>query len=225
MNPLSDHKIIHSWKQNASPWIKAIDNDEIESRITTTNKAIITQIKKQAPTSVIDIGCGEGWLVNALAKEGIDTLGIDAIPAFIHYANKHKKGRYKNLSYEELATKPVKEKFDLAVSNFSLLGEESVELVFNKVPNLLTPKGGFLVQTIHPCFVNNIETYTNGWQTGSWKGFNSDFKDPAPWYFRTLSSWSALFNKNGLSLRHIYEPKDKTSGQIASIIFYAKLAN
>lgn len=225
MNSLSDQKIIHAWEQNVAPWIKAIDNDEIKTRIGTTNEAIINQITKRAPASVIDIGCGEGWLANRLASKGIDVLGIDAIPAFINYAQKNQKGRYKVLPYEDLATQPVNEKFDLAICNFSLLGKESVELVFKQIQHLLKPKGGFLLQTIHPCLLNKDKLYTDGWRSGSWKGFHSEFKDPAPWYFRTLSSWSNLFNKNELSLKNIYEPRNKLNEQIASIIFYAELNN
>jgi len=221
MNPLSDHKIIHSWEQNVNPWIRAIDEGEIESRISTTNEAIIAQVKTLSPSSIIDIGCGEGWLVNALANDNKNVLGIDAIPAFIKYAKKHRKGRYKVLPYEELASTPLDENFDLAICNFSLLGKESVELVINQLPTILKSKGGLLVQTPHPCFSN--ANYTDGWCTGSWQGFNTAFKDPAPWYFRTLSSWVNLFNQNGLSLEQIIEPRNKSNGQIASIIFYVEL--
>lgn len=35
------------------------------------------------PRTAIDLGCGEGWLVRALASQHIDVLGIDAVQALL----------------------------------------------------------------------------------------------------------------------------------------------
>ena len=37
-------------------------------------------------------------------------------------------------------------------------------------------------------------------------GFSDDFVDPAPWYFRTISSWLKLFETAGLRLVAITIP-------------------
>ncbi len=60
--------IIQSWKINAEKWIKTIENSEIESRQLVTNTAILENVLQRKPKSVLDIGCGEGWLVNTLVK-------------------------------------------------------------------------------------------------------------------------------------------------------------
>jgi len=56
--------IIQSWKINAKKWIKTIENSEIESRQLITNTTILNNVLQRKPKSVLDIGCGEGWLVN-----------------------------------------------------------------------------------------------------------------------------------------------------------------
>ncbi len=219
MQALSDEKIINSWMKNVDPWINALAQNEIESRANATNNAILTEITKRSPAKVLDIGCGEGWLVDSLSKLSIDTFGIDAVPAFIKYAKNNKKGRYKILKYEDINNKNLHEKFDIIVCNFSLLGKSSVEHVFKNIPNLLNKEGSFIIQTIHP-FTSSKSGYNDGWRKGNWNGFNINFSDPAPWYFRTLMSWCNLFEQNQLYITSILEPMIER--KLASIIFIGK---
>ena len=223
MKPLSDAKIVDSWKKNVSPWLSAVQNDEIASRVLVTNQAILDAVASMTPKSVLDIGCGEGWLVRALAESNVDALGTDVVAGFIDHG-KDGAGRFRVLPYEELSIETVGETFDAVVSNFSLLGEESVERVFQKVPNLLQPAGTFIVQTIHPVTGCGEQKYEDGWRRGSWEGFSDEFQDPAPWYFRTLETWKALFENNGFVLRDIQEPVDPRSNAPASIVFVGELS-
>ena len=75
-----------------------------------------------------------------------------------------------------------------------------------------------LFKTIHPV-TDSREKYKDGWREGSWAGFNNKFRDPAPWYFRTLETWEALFLNNGFKLSKILEPLNKKAKTPASVIF------
>ena len=103
MEKFTDQKIIDSWKKNVQPWVTAICEGEIESRTLVTNKAIVDAVIERAPKTVLDVGCGEGWLVRELGKVGIDALGIDVIPELIEFAQTKGGGRFKLLSYEDLS--------------------------------------------------------------------------------------------------------------------------
>lgn len=219
MKQLSDQKIVESWKNNIGPWIQAIQNEEIESRVLTTNQAIIDTVLQFKPKTILDVGCGEGWLIRRLAKEGIHGLGVDIIPAFIEYAQKQKVGQFKVLAYENFHYDSILRTFDAIVCNFSLLGKESVEHIFKQAPALLNENGRLIIQTIHPLEANGSEVYQDGWRPGSWTGFSEQFSDPAPWYFRTLDSWIQLFISNDFDKPVIYETVQQTSGKKMSIIF------
>lgn len=74
----NEEKIIESWTANAANWIDILDNNGIESRRLVTNKAIVAAVSGNKPVSVLDLGCGEGWLAKELQEKGIEMTGIDS---------------------------------------------------------------------------------------------------------------------------------------------------
>lgn len=219
---LNESQIIACWEQNAAPWITAIKEEQIASRTQCTNQAILNTVLSLSPVSAIDIGCGEGWLTDVLQKSEINTLGTDAIPALIDYAQKNRAGKFRQLTYEQVTPHYIDETFDVAVCNFSLIGQASTEQVFNGVKRLLSPMGYFVVQTLHPVHSNGDQQYEDGWREGSWQGFNNDFINPAPWYFRTVESWQTLFLQHGFQSPEIRETMEASTNTPASIIFIAQ---
>ncbi|EMR11990.1 methyltransferase family protein [Methylophaga lonarensis MPL] len=215
----NDMKIVESWSKNVTQWTLAVRGQHIESRRLVTNRAIIEAILEQSPRSVLDIGCGEGWLLRELASQVPELLGVDAVSSLIDAAKAADGGDFIVATFDELANALNKRQFDVAVCNFSLLGQVSVEHLFVAIPSVLNPAGVLIVQTLHPQVACGDLAYVDGWREGSWDGFDSSFVEPAPWYFRTLESWLALFSNNGLRLLEMREPVHPKTQKPASIIF------
>lgn len=207
------------------PWTTAVRERQIESRRLVTDQAIVNAVLDRSPRSVLDLGCGEGWLARALTASGIEVIGIDAIPALIEQAQQAGAGDFRVMSYEDVAAGRLKLSVDAVVCNFALLGDESVAGLFGVVRSLLKPHGAFLVQTLHPLTTRGDHPYQDGWRQGSWAGFSADFSDAAPWYFRTLESWIRLFAKHGLRLLELREPLHPQTQKPASVIFMAQAAD
>jgi SAM-dependent methyltransferase len=201
IDPLSDGKIIEAWKQNASPWTNAVRAREIESRRLVTDRAILDTVLACRPQTVIDLGCGEGWLALALQQSGIDVTAVDAVPALAFAAKQAGVADTCVMSYEEIAEGQLKLSAD--------------------IPTLLKPDGALIVQTLHPLVACGDLPYVDGWRAGSWAGFGPDFSDAPPWYFRTLGTWLELIGTSGLTLRALQEPLDPRTGRPASVVFRA----
>ncbi|MDR3445472.1 MULTISPECIES: class I SAM-dependent methyltransferase [unclassified Dyella] len=211
--------ILDAWQSNAQAWEQAVREGRIESRKLVTDQAIVDAVLACAPRTVIDVGCGEGWLARALAVAGVKVIGVDVIPALIESARANGDGDFRILSYEDMAAGALPERADVVVCNFSLLGRESVDGLLAAMPELFEPGGTLIVQTLHPLLA--AEPYADGWREGSWVGCGSGFGQAAPWYFRTLGSWVSAFERAGLSLHGINEPIHPHTGRPASVIFMA----
>lgn len=205
------------------PWTAAVRGGCIDSRRKGTDKAIIDALCGLRPRTVIDLGCGEGWLVRALSERDIDALGLDGEPALIAQAQAAGGGRFEVQSYEALAEGALALCADVVVCNFSLLGGAVVERVLRRVPEWLRPQGHLVVQTLHPWLASGEAGYRDGWREGSWAGCGAGFGEAAPWYFRTLGSWLDLLERSGLRLRELREPIS-TDGHVLSLLLVASVA-
>lgn len=222
IDPLSDAKVVDSWRKNAAPWTAAVRERQIESRRLVTDAAIVQAVVSVAPRRVLDVGCGEGWLARALAERGVQVTGVDVVPELIDQARQTGGADFRVMSYDDLAAGRLVERFEAVVANFALIGAEAVDALIGSVPGLLAPGGCLIIQTLHPVVANGEQPYKDGWRPGSWAGFNAEFKDPAPWYFRTMESWEKVIHDSGMRLEERLEPINPATGKPASVIFIAR---
>lgn len=221
---MTDAEIIERWQSNSEPWTRAVREGRIGSRLLATDAAIVDAVLARKPTTVLDIGCGEGWLARALATRGIDVLGVDAVADLVAQARRAGGGRFEVLSHEALADGVLDARFDVCVCNFSLLGEASVERLLARMPDLLVAGGALIVQTLHPPTVDPAQPYRDGWREGSWCGIDVEFQAPAPWYFRTLESWVRLFADSGLRIESLREPLHPRTAMPLSLVLVGERA-
>lgn len=222
---MSSATIIQSWETNATAWSQAIQEEAIASRKLVTNQAMVSTIAKHQPQSILDLGCGEGWLCRA-AETQISSLhkikGMDAIAALVEQAkNLSPHLEWEQKSYQDMIAMAShnQEKFQIISINFALFEKELVELLLLALPNYLLENGRIIIQTLHPITACGDAAYEEGWREGNWNGFSEAFKDPHPWYFRTIAAWVNLFATSGLILDQMQEPIHPETGKPASVIF------
>ncbi|WP_236236499.1 class I SAM-dependent methyltransferase [Pseudomonas faucium] len=219
--PSRETAVLRSWQHNAQAWIDAVRSGAIESRRQVTDQAILLAILARQPERVLDLGCGEGWLLRALADRGIDATGVDGDAALVAAAQAAGSPRVYQASYEQLveSAKGVGAGYDLICANFALLQQDIIPLLAT-LKTLLVPGGAMLIQTLHPWSVANGD-YQDGWREESFSGFAGHWK-PMPWYFRTLASWLNALDMAGLRLASLQEPQHPQSAVPQSLLLVAE---
>ncbi len=143
--------LLQSWSHNAQAWTEAIRSGAIESRQQVTDQAILLAVMGRQPERVLDLGCGEGWLLRALAERGFDVVGVDGDATLVEAAQAAGSSSVHVASYEDLveAKVDIGHGYDLICANFSLLHQDIIPLLA-AMNALLVPGGALVIQTLHP---------------------------------------------------------------------------
>ncbi|NUU38644.1 bifunctional 2-polyprenyl-6-hydroxyphenol methylase/3-demethylubiquinol 3-O-methyltransferase UbiG [Pseudomonas sp. C2B4] len=219
--PAPESRLLQSWHHNARSWIEAIRTGTIESRLQVTDQAILLAVQGRQPERVLDLGCGEGWLLRALAERGIDAIGVDGDGTLVEAARTAGASNVHLASYEELveAKVDIGRDYDLICANFALLHQDIIPLLA-AMNALLAPGGALIIQTLHP-WAAAAGDYQDGWREESFNGFQGQWQ-PMPWYFRTLSSWIRALDMAGLRVVELQEPQHPQSPVPQSLLLVAE---
>lgn len=206
-----------SWVSNAEAWTDAVRNRRIESRRLATDAAVVAAVLERSPRTCLDVGCGEGWLARAVFEKGLDVVGIDSTPALIAAARGAGGARFEEISYASLIDDPtlLAGPFDAAVANFALF-EERIDALLRSLHARIAEHGRLIIQTVHPAVVD--PPYADGWRIDTFSAIGENC-EPMPWFFRTLSSWVAVFNATGFRLAEVREPLHPETDRPLSILF------
>ncbi|MCI0913749.1 class I SAM-dependent methyltransferase [Pseudomonas putida] len=209
-----------SWQQNAQRWIEAVRSGAIESRRQVTDQAMLFAILGRQPERVLDLGCGEGWLLRALADRGIDATGVDGDAALVEAARKAGSPKVHLASYQQLCdgAAQIGTGYDLICSNFALLHQDIIPLLV-AINGLLAPGGALVIQTLHPWSEAHGD-YQDGWREESFAGVAGKWQ-PMPWYFRTLASWLNALDMAGFKVVSLQEPQHPQSTAPQSLLMVA----
>lgn len=213
--------ITESWLANADAWTHIVRSDGIASRRLGTNAAIVETLVRLAPATLLDVGCGEGWLCRELSARGADCIGVDASAPLVEAARSAGGGRFEVADYASLSRgDTLPGPFDAIACNFALLDEHIVPLLV-ALRQRLGPGGRLLIHTVHPWQASDGE-YADGWRVETFAAFEgARFPSPMPWYFRTLPRWVADLGEAGLVVESLHEPRNPNTGQPLSLLIVA----
>lgn len=215
-----EDELARSWIRNADAWTHAVRERAMESRRLVTDDAVLDAVIACGGMKVLDVGCGEGWLARRLAQQGRRVTGFDGSDRLIERARELGGGTFVTLDYDAFAAEPaqVGDGFDVAVANFSLLGERVGDL-FRALRRVVAPDGRMVIQTLHPAAVGLTQ---DGWQEEKFEPLAPLPFTPMPWFFRNRESWERELEAGGWRVDEVREAANPVTGDPASLILMAR---
>lgn len=219
----ADRQLVDSWTDNADAWTQAVRDQLIPSRKAGTDAAIVSACLARGRGPVLDVGCGEGWLVRELGRRDVSATGVDVSAPLIARAQELGGGTFSVATYDALerdmsvAAGPWRS----IVCNFSLLSDP-IHPLLHALRHRLDAQGRLLIQTVHPWTTKGDAPYRSEWRTESFDAFSILFPSPMPWYYRTLASWLEEIATAGLHVVRIDEPVHPTSGAPLSLLLHCE---
>lgn len=202
------------WEVSADGWVASQGDEGDWLRKWVLDPVMLEQSAGLSP--VLDVGCGEGRFMRAVASRGTHVVGIDPTEPLLRHAQERDartalvKGVAESLPFRS-------ESFALVVSYITLVDIVGYREAISEMARVLLPAGRLLVATISP-----FASTGQGWvrdtdgrrlyfpiddylqeteQLLEWKGIRIHN------YHRPLSNLMEAFLRAGLNLRDYLEPK------------------
>lgn len=222
---MTDDALTRSWLANARAWTDIVRSDGIASRRQGTTAAIVEAVAGLAPATLLDVGCGEGWLCRELSARGVECIGVDGSPPLVEAARAAGGGRFEVLDYATLAQGEILPgPFDAIVCNFALL-DEHIGPLLASLGRRLAKGGHIFIQTVHPWVAAGDGSYLDGWRQEDFSSFgDAGFREPMPWYFRRLDTWHRDLAGAGLVIHGLQEPTPPGDSRPLSLLIVAGAA-
>lgn len=133
------------WDASAAAWIAVQGEDGDFGRVHVLDAPMLALVDALAPTTALDVGCGEGRFCRMLAARGIAITGIDPTTALIERARAlHPQGDYRVATAETMAVAP----HDLVVCYLSLIDMADLDAALARIVAAMRPGGHLLIANL-----------------------------------------------------------------------------
>ena len=221
MTSLGDTAPHNSYAENANFWIKIIRERLDRYRGDLTDQAVLDAIGPVRGLSILDAGCGEGYLSRRLAQDGAQVVGIDACGDLVQSAQEADGRSGLSIDYHTGTVDDLplaSERFDVVVSNHLLNDLPRITNAIREFARVTRIGGRLVILMLHPCFYSaNAEraamrTYP-GLEYFQVRTIEQTFKvagieSPAKvrMWFRPLEDYIAQLAQSGFYITVLREP-------------------
>ncbi len=215
---------IEYWDQFAVLFTNHIDKYGDISRKVLVNPVIFKMLGNVNGKSILDAGCGEGFLSRLLTGLGGKVTAIDYSVEMLKIASqrteKNSNIKYIHANLENMPEIPTNS-FDIAVSNLVIQDLEDINAALSELFRVIKLSGELIFSIIHPCFTPPVYGWvkdTDGkklyWKIDKYfseQPFKQNFPIGAPdggalLFHRTLTTNIRSIIKSGFIITDVEEP-------------------
>ena len=209
------------WERNAGFWIRIIRERLDPFRTELTDGAVLRAVGPCRGQTLLDAGCGEGYLSRLLARRGARVVGVDRSRALIRSAAEHapRTGTARFVLADIRALPLPSGRFDGVVCNHSLNEMRDPRPALSEFARVLQPAGKLIVLMLHPCFYGGRDRSGRRFDLDSDRYFStrrleqrfsvSGLSSPTPTvlWMRPLEAWLSLLADTGFCVQRLREPR------------------
>jgi 2-polyprenyl-3-methyl-5-hydroxy-6-metoxy-1,4-benzoquinol methylase len=184
------------------------------------NPAIFSLLGHAQGKTILDAGCGQGYLCRLLARRGAHVTGIEPSEAFYTYALHREQTEQLGIRYiqVDLSTwAPVPNSFDFVIANMVFMDIPDFEPALKNCIAALKSTGGLIFSILHPCF----EEGGSAWKGKGYVEVRDYFQERAikqsygHFIHRPLSTYLNSVIQAGCLLQRVIEPQlDKVTAEL-----------
>ena len=214
METLINQQIANYWDHNLQTRAQDLEQGTDLTYLQVIKPWVLSEIliHNQSYKEILDIGCGCGYLTNAIYEStGVPVTGIDISPCSIAYA----MGKYPSLHFEcrDFYRDAFETKYDKSLAVMVLNNMPDLNRFFSISYDVLNPGGKLIIVIPHPFFwtKKHLANYAFSYmQEGrysisfSTKG-RSDYESPIYYFHRPICTYIARFVEAGFLLEHVCE--------------------
>lgn len=148
---------LQNWRKNTQFWLEGRMRHlkDVAPTVRETIRNLAAESGRERMT-VVDMGCGEGWLLRLLRKcaPSFDYVGLDFNPGFINALAEREAGdpraTFECVDFEARLPKHLRGVADIVANCFNFFEIPRLEAAFANAARLLRPNGWLVVLTIDP---------------------------------------------------------------------------
>jgi 2-polyprenyl-3-methyl-5-hydroxy-6-metoxy-1,4-benzoquinol methylase len=164
--------------------------------------------------SVLDLGCGHGWLSQLMSAHGASVLGIDGSAELLKKAQQACPEVQFTQHDLLLGLTDLGRRFDRIVAYMVLMDIPEIDVLMKSVREALNEAGKFIFILPHPCYFNYKSHRSE--TTGQMYCAVTSYLQPEVWriesygghshYHRSLTAYFELLRANQFAVTRLYEP-------------------
>ncbi len=220
MNSAATEETRLFWNRVADDWNTQVGDDGDRNRILNSDPVMWAFAGDVTGLTVLDAGCGTGYLSRKLHERGACVIGVDLSEEMIAIARAKSPGLdFRVESCSDLATLH-EGSIDMIIANYVLMDTPDLEGSLRSFCRVLKPNGAAIAVFSHPCFPAGRATATPDgsgvqypWSFSyfeqrkcvdpPWGHFTSEFI----WFHRPLSDYWKAFKATGFDVLDFEEPR------------------
>ncbi len=146
---------IRAWSAYTRQMIEEFGDEGDVSRRYILNPVLFALFGDIANRTILDAGCGTGYLSRLLAKRGAHVTGVEPATSLFMYAIEREQQEPLGITYlqHDLSTLTISEAaFDIVVANMVLMDIPDYQAAIHNCISALRTGGQFIFSLLHPCF-------------------------------------------------------------------------